>query len=153
MVSPSGGTRLELQLDGCGPTPCASAGADGRLGLRSALWQLLASEALHALGVPTVRAGACSEAPSPRPTGLGPMALGIGPNSPFILYHVSERSFSALPAVTMPANRLFHRVMDPRVLANGQQPAGIGLTLPAFLTAKCIQCWHSERLELKSRAT
>ena len=57
VVAP-GGSRLELQLDGCGPTPCAPASADGRRSLRSALWELLASEALHALGVPTVRAGA-----------------------------------------------------------------------------------------------
>ncbi len=56
MVGPRG-SRLELQLDGCGPTPCAPAGADGRRSLRSALYELLASEALHALGVPTVRAG------------------------------------------------------------------------------------------------
>ncbi len=53
-----GGSRLELQLDGCGPTPCAPAGADGRRSLRAALWELLASEALHALGVPSVHAGA-----------------------------------------------------------------------------------------------
>ena len=45
----------ELQLKGAGPTPYAR-GADGRAVLRSSIREYLASEAMHALGVPTTRA-------------------------------------------------------------------------------------------------
>ena len=46
---------VELQLKGAGPTPFAR-GSDGRATLRSSIRELLACEALHALGVPTTRA-------------------------------------------------------------------------------------------------
>ena len=46
---------MELQLKGAGPTPYAR-GSDGRAVLRSSIREYLASEALHALGVPTTRA-------------------------------------------------------------------------------------------------
>jgi serine/tyrosine/threonine adenylyltransferase len=45
----------ELQLKGAGPTPY-SRRADGRAVLRSSLRELVASEAMHHLGVPTTRA-------------------------------------------------------------------------------------------------
>jgi uncharacterized protein YdiU (UPF0061 family) len=47
--------RLELQLKGGGSTPFAR-GADGAAVLRSSVREFLASEAMHALGVPTTRA-------------------------------------------------------------------------------------------------
>lgn len=46
---------MQLQLKGAGPTPYAR-GSDGRAVLRSSIRELLASEAMHALGVPTTRA-------------------------------------------------------------------------------------------------
>jgi uncharacterized protein YdiU (UPF0061 family) len=46
---------MELQLKGAGPTPYAR-GSDGRAVLRSSIREYLASEAMHALGVPTTRA-------------------------------------------------------------------------------------------------
>lgn len=49
------GRRWELQLKGAGQTPY-SRFADGRAVLRSSLREYVASEALHALGVPTTRA-------------------------------------------------------------------------------------------------
>jgi serine/tyrosine/threonine adenylyltransferase len=49
------GRRWELQLKGAGKTPY-SRFADGRAVLRSSLREYVASEALHALGVPTTRA-------------------------------------------------------------------------------------------------
>ena len=49
------GQRYELQLKGAGPTPF-SRGSDGRAVLRSSLREFVASEAMHALGVPTTRA-------------------------------------------------------------------------------------------------
>ena len=45
----------QLQLKGAGPTPF-SRHADGRAVLRSSIREYLASEAMHALGVPTTRA-------------------------------------------------------------------------------------------------
>ena len=54
----------ELQLKGAGPTPFAR-GADGRAVLRSSIREVLASEALHALGVPTTRALALIGSPLP----------------------------------------------------------------------------------------
>lgn len=48
------GRRWELQLKGAGPTPY-SRRADGRAVLRSSLREYVASEAMHALGVPTTR--------------------------------------------------------------------------------------------------
>jgi uncharacterized protein YdiU (UPF0061 family) len=49
------GTRYEVQLKGAGMTPY-SRFADGRAVLRSSIREFLASEHLHALGVPTTRA-------------------------------------------------------------------------------------------------
>lgn len=49
------GERWELQLKGAGKTPY-SRRADGRAVLRSSLREYVASEAMHALGVPTTRA-------------------------------------------------------------------------------------------------
>jgi uncharacterized protein YdiU (UPF0061 family) len=46
---------MQLQLKGAGPTPYAR-GSDGRAVLRSSIREYLASEAMHALGVPTTRA-------------------------------------------------------------------------------------------------
>lgn len=48
--------RWELQLKGSGPTPYSRT-ADGRKVLRSTLREFLCSENMHALGVPTTRAG------------------------------------------------------------------------------------------------
>ncbi|MCO4744777.1 MAG: YdiU family protein [Proteobacteria bacterium] len=49
------GQSFELQLKGAGPTPY-SRRADGRAVLRSSLRELICSEAMHHLGVPTTRA-------------------------------------------------------------------------------------------------
>ena len=49
------GDWLELQLKGSGLTPYSRMG-DGRAVLRSSIREFLASEAMHALGVPTTRA-------------------------------------------------------------------------------------------------
>ena len=53
VAAPGGG--LELQLKGGGLTPYSRMG-DGRAVLRSSVREFLASEAMHALGVPTTRA-------------------------------------------------------------------------------------------------
>jgi uncharacterized protein YdiU (UPF0061 family) len=53
--SPPGPGRLELQLKGSGPTPFRR-GGDGAAVLRSSVREFLASEAMHAMGVPTTRA-------------------------------------------------------------------------------------------------
>lgn len=50
------GERWEMQLKGAGKTPYSRT-ADGRKVLRSTLREFLASEHMHALGVPTTRAG------------------------------------------------------------------------------------------------
>jgi uncharacterized protein YdiU (UPF0061 family) len=52
-VGPAG--RWDVQLKGSGPTEFSRFG-DGRAVLRSAIREFLASEAMHALGVPTTRA-------------------------------------------------------------------------------------------------
>lgn len=52
------GERWEIQLKGAGLTPY-SRSADGRKVLRSSVREFLCSEAMHFLGVPTTRAGAC----------------------------------------------------------------------------------------------
>jgi uncharacterized protein YdiU (UPF0061 family) len=54
-VVTSAGETWELQLKGAGPTPY-SRRADGRAVLRSSLRELVCSEAMHHLGVPTTRA-------------------------------------------------------------------------------------------------
>jgi uncharacterized protein YdiU (UPF0061 family) len=54
-VVTSTGETWELQLKGAGPTPY-SRRADGRAVLRSSLRELVCSEAMHHLGVPTTRA-------------------------------------------------------------------------------------------------
>jgi serine/tyrosine/threonine adenylyltransferase len=55
---------VELQLKGSGLTPFSRMG-DGRAVLRSSIREYLASEALHALGVPTTRALALVGSPLP----------------------------------------------------------------------------------------
>ncbi len=59
-----GEQRLELQLKGAGHTPFSRMG-DGRAVLRSSLREYLASEAMHALGIPTTRALALVRSPLP----------------------------------------------------------------------------------------
>jgi len=54
LVSPAG-EHWELQLKGAGPTPY-SRRADGRAVMRSSVRELLCSEAMHHLGIPTTRA-------------------------------------------------------------------------------------------------
>jgi uncharacterized protein YdiU (UPF0061 family) len=54
VVAPDG-ARWELQLKGGGKTPYSRMG-DGRAVLRSSIREFLASEAMHALGIPTTRA-------------------------------------------------------------------------------------------------
>jgi serine/tyrosine/threonine adenylyltransferase len=54
-VEGPGGQAWEVQLKGAGPTPY-SRRADGRAVLRSSLRELVCSEAMHHLGVPTTRA-------------------------------------------------------------------------------------------------
>ena len=54
VVGPDG-ERWEVQLKGSGKTPYSRMG-DGRAVLRSSIREFLASEAMHALGIPTTRA-------------------------------------------------------------------------------------------------
>ena len=56
-VHNAAGERWQMQIKGCGPTPF-SRGNDGRKVLRSSVREFLCSEAMHALGIPTTRAGA-----------------------------------------------------------------------------------------------
>jgi uncharacterized protein YdiU (UPF0061 family) len=60
----SDGQRWELQLKGGGQTPW-SRFADGRAVLRSSIREYLASEAMHALGIPTTRALSLVGSPQP----------------------------------------------------------------------------------------
>lgn len=55
VVNPQG-VRWELQLKGAGRTPYSRMG-DGRKVLRSSMREMLASEAMYHLGIPTTRAG------------------------------------------------------------------------------------------------
>ncbi|MFM2075644.1 MAG: hypothetical protein RJB34_1949 [Pseudomonadota bacterium] len=61
---PSADGPLEIQLKGAGPTPYSRRG-DGRAVWRSAIREFLASEAMHALGVPTTRALCLVASPEP----------------------------------------------------------------------------------------
>ncbi|MVZ80381.1 protein adenylyltransferase SelO family protein, partial [Escherichia coli] len=63
------GRRLDWHLKGAGLTPYSRMG-DGRAVLRSTIRESLASEAMHALGIPTTRALAmvASETPVQRET-------------------------------------------------------------------------------------
>ena len=61
---PSASGPQEIQLKGAGPTPYSRRG-DGRAVWRSAIREFLASEAMHALGVPTTRALCLVASPEP----------------------------------------------------------------------------------------
>lgn len=61
-TNPKTGERYEVQLKGAGMTPY-SRFADGKAVLRSSIREFVASESLHALGVPTTRALALSLLP------------------------------------------------------------------------------------------
>jgi uncharacterized protein YdiU (UPF0061 family) len=63
VIGPSG-ERWELQLKGAGKTPYSRMG-DGRAVLRSSIREFLASEAMHALGIPTTRALAVTGSDTP----------------------------------------------------------------------------------------
>lgn len=56
--------RYEVQLKGAGRTPYSRMG-DGRAVLRSSIREFLASEAMHALGIPTTRALCVTGSPQP----------------------------------------------------------------------------------------
>jgi protein adenylyltransferase len=58
------GQRWEVQLKGSGKTPYSRMG-DGRAVLRSSIREFLASEAMHALGIPTTRALAVTGSDTP----------------------------------------------------------------------------------------
>lgn len=60
--NPDTGNRYEVQLKGGGLTPY-SRFADGKAVLRSSIREFLASEAVHALGIPTTRALALTSLP------------------------------------------------------------------------------------------
>ena len=62
LQSPQG--TLEVQLKGAGRTPYSRMG-DGRAVLRSSIREMLASEAMHGLGIPTTRALALVGSPQP----------------------------------------------------------------------------------------
>ncbi len=59
-----GADYKQLQLKGAGPTPF-SRRADGRAVVRSSIREYVASEALHALGIPTTRALSLTTTPDP----------------------------------------------------------------------------------------
>ncbi|KAB5582605.1 hypothetical protein GE09DRAFT_1166942 [Coniochaeta sp. 2T2.1] len=61
-TNPESGHRYEVQLKGAGITPY-SRFADGKAVLRSSIREFVASEALHALGIPSTRALALSLLP------------------------------------------------------------------------------------------
>jgi uncharacterized protein YdiU (UPF0061 family) len=63
-VRAADGQWLELQLKGSGHTPYSRMG-DGRAVLRSSIREFLASEAMHALGIPTTRALCVVGSPQP----------------------------------------------------------------------------------------
>jgi uncharacterized protein YdiU (UPF0061 family) len=63
-VRAADGSVQELQLKGSGLTPYSRM-ADGRAVLRSSIREFLASEAMHALGVPTTRALSVIGSPAP----------------------------------------------------------------------------------------
>ena len=69
--APPGPGRLELQLKGAGPTPFRRSG-DGQAVLRSSVREFLASEAMHALGVPTTRTLCLLASASPADTTVRP---------------------------------------------------------------------------------
>jgi serine/tyrosine/threonine adenylyltransferase len=64
-TNPDTGERFELQLKGAGQTPY-SRFADGRAVLRSSIREFVASEYLHAIGIPTTRALSLTLLPSNR---------------------------------------------------------------------------------------
>ncbi|KAJ9165023.1 UPF0061-domain-containing protein [Coniochaeta hoffmannii] len=64
-TNPETGRRYEVQLKGAGITPY-SRFADGKAVLRSSIREFVASEALHALGIPSTRALALSLLPDSR---------------------------------------------------------------------------------------
>lgn len=59
-----GAEYKQLQLKGAGPTPF-SRRADGRAVLRSSIREYIASEAMHALGIPSTRALSLTATPDP----------------------------------------------------------------------------------------
>ncbi|HEX5805102.1 MAG TPA: YdiU family protein [Macromonas sp.] len=62
--APSNEGLQEIQLKGAGLTPYSRMG-DGRAVLRSSIREFLASEAMHALGIPTTRALCITGSPAP----------------------------------------------------------------------------------------
>ena len=64
LLGEDAGSGLEVQLKGAGRTPYSRMG-DGRAVLRSSIREFLASEAMHALGIPTTRALCVTGSPAP----------------------------------------------------------------------------------------
>jgi uncharacterized protein YdiU (UPF0061 family) len=130
---------MELQLKGSGMTPYSRMG-DGRAVLRSSIREFLASEAMHALGIPTTRALAVVGSPLPVRRETMETAAVVTRVSPSFLRFGHFEHFSHTAQDLEALRRLFEATQQ-RYFPDLDGPAAV-LQEVARRTARLVAQWQ-----------
>lgn len=130
---------MELQLKGSGLTPYSRMG-DGRAVLRSSIREFLASEAMHALGIPTTRALAVVGSPLPVRRETMETAAVVTRVSPSFLRFGHFEHFTHTAQDIESLRRLFEAAQQ-RYFAGFDGPAAV-LEEVARRTARLVAQWQ-----------
>jgi uncharacterized protein YdiU (UPF0061 family) len=131
---------LEVQLKGAGLTPYSRMG-DGRAVLRSSIREFLASEAMHALGIPTTRALAVIGSPQPVRRETIESAAVVTRVAPSFLRFGHFEHFAHTAADTVALRQLFDATLRRYFPAIEPTPAAL-LEEVARRTARLIAQWQ-----------
>ena len=137
----------EVQLKGAGRTPY-SRGADGRAVLRSTIREYLASEAMHALGIPSTRALAIVGSPATVLREQAETAAVLTRTAPsFVRFGHFEHfaAYAAHKGDTVPLQTLFNSVLQryyPECVA-APQPVAAFLAQVVQRSAALVAAWQA----------
>lgn len=135
---------MEVQLKGSGETPY-SRRADGRAVLRSSIREFLASEAMHALGIPTTRALTIVGSPLPVRRESLETAAVVTRVAPSFLRFGHFEHFAHTAADRAALQRLLAATIERYfpALQGHDQPAAALLAEVALRTARLVAQWQA----------
>jgi len=135
---------MEVQLKGSGMTPYSRMG-DGRAVLRSSIREFLASEAMHALGIPTTRALAVVGSPLPVRREQVETAAVVTRVAPSFLRFGHFEHFAHTAADTERLRQLLAATIDRYfpALVGQPEPAAALLEEVARRTARLLAQWQA----------
>ena len=136
--------RMEVQLKGSGLTPYSRMG-DGRAVLRSSIREFLASEAMHALGIPTTRALAVVGSPLPVRRETVETAAVVTRVAPSFLRFGHFEHFAHTAADATALQRLLAASIERYFpdLQGAPEPAAALLEAVARRTARLMAQWQA----------